>query len=98
MKQNNNVEFKNERMSEKQITKTKRMGFRLDKSDNTWGKYEKDKIMRKKIFDWCLHGKRTCWICISSHKDIMETKTIKKKKKKKKKNWKPIIYKHACFR
>ena len=105
MKTHNNIEIMNERMSKKQIAKTKRMGFRLDTSDNTWGKYEKDELKRRKIFYWCLHGKRTCWICTSSHKHIMETKdgvnTTRLKEFKEKKRWKQpkvIIYKHGCFR
>jgi len=101
MKTNNNVEIKNQRMSKKQIANIKRMGLRLDKSDNTWSVYEKDGPQRRKIFDWCLDAKFNCWIRTFDYTHIIETRdglnaariNKLKKSKKRKKNWKPKIYK-----
>jgi hypothetical protein len=99
MKQNNNVEIMNEGISKNQTIKIKRMGLSLDKSDNIWGMYQKDGTKRRKIFNWCLNGKITCWIRTFAYTHIMETKdgvntTCEKALKKKK--WKPrlIIYEH----
>ncbi len=74
MKQHNNVEIKHESMSEEQIAMVKRGGLRLSRADNIWGKYERERIQRRQIFDWCINEKLTCWICTSSHKHIMETR------------------------
>ena len=102
MKQNNNVEIMNEGISKKQIIKIKRMGLRLCKSDNIWGMYQKDGTKRRKIFNWCLNGKITCWIRTFAYTHIMKTKdgvnaTRLNKLKKRKKKWKPRIYKRGTL-